>query len=63
MKASVERTSRWAERCLTAHTNTEKQGLFGIIQGGEYEDLRNQSAKDLSIARFSRICDWRIIGW
>lgn len=47
MKASVERTSRWAERCLTAHTNTNKQGLFGIIQGGEYEELRRQSAKDL----------------
>ncbi|MEI4769435.1 tRNA guanosine(34) transglycosylase Tgt [Psychrobacillus sp. FJAT-51614] len=47
MKASVERTSRWAERCLTAHTNTDKQGLFGIIQGGEYEELRRQSAKDL----------------
>jgi len=47
MKASVERTSRWAERCLTAHTNTDKQGLFGIIQGGEYEELRKQSAKDL----------------
>ncbi|MFF2754201.1 tRNA guanosine(34) transglycosylase Tgt [Psychrobacillus sp. NPDC058041] len=47
MKASVERTSRWAERCLTAHTNTSNQGLFGIIQGGEYEELRRQSAKDL----------------
>ena len=47
MKASVERTSRWAERCLTAHTNTDKQGLFGIIQGGEYEDLRRQSAQDI----------------
>lgn len=47
MKASVERTSRWAERCLTAHTNTDKQGLFGIIQGGEFEELRRQSAKDL----------------
>ncbi|OZS77085.1 tRNA guanosine(34) transglycosylase Tgt [Tetzosporium hominis] len=47
MKASVERTSRWAERCMTAHTNTDKQGLFGIIQGGEYEDLRRQSAQDI----------------
>lgn len=47
MKASVERTSRWAERCLKAHTNTDKQGLFGIIQGGEYEELRRQSAKDI----------------
>ncbi|WP_026689093.1 tRNA guanosine(34) transglycosylase Tgt [Alteribacter aurantiacus] len=47
MKASVERTSRWAERCLKAHKRPEDQGLFGIVQGGEYEDLRRQSAEDL----------------
>jgi queuine tRNA-ribosyltransferase len=47
MKASVERTSRWAERCLAAHERPQDQALFGIIQGGEYEDLRRQSAKDL----------------
>ena len=47
MKASVERTSRWAERCLNAHTNPDDQGLFGIVQGGEFEELRKQSARDL----------------
>ncbi|SDY47298.1 queuine tRNA-ribosyltransferase [Evansella caseinilytica] len=47
LKASVERTSRWAERCLKAHKRPEDQGLFGIVQGGEYEDLRRQSAEDL----------------
>jgi queuine tRNA-ribosyltransferase len=47
MKKSVERTSRWAERCLEAHNRPKTQGLFGIIQGGEYEELRKQSAKDL----------------
>ncbi|WP_332694232.1 tRNA guanosine(34) transglycosylase Tgt [Halalkalibacter lacteus] len=47
MKKSVERTSRWAERCLSAHARPEDQGLFGIVQGGEYEDLRRQSAEDL----------------
>ncbi|MDQ0254246.1 queuine tRNA-ribosyltransferase [Evansella vedderi] len=47
MKASVERTSRWAERCLKAHARSNDQGLFGIVQGGEYEELRKQSAKDL----------------
>ena len=47
MKNSVERTSRWAERCLKAHVRPEDQGLFGIVQGGEFEDLRKQSAKDL----------------
>ncbi|MRG88247.1 tRNA guanosine(34) transglycosylase Tgt [Salinibacillus xinjiangensis] len=47
MKRSVERTSRWAERCLNAHARPNDQGLFGIVQGGEYEDLRRQSAEDL----------------
>lgn len=47
MKASVERTSRWAERCLEAHGRPNDQGLFGIVQGGEFEDLRKQSARDL----------------
>ncbi|MFC7364739.1 MULTISPECIES: tRNA guanosine(34) transglycosylase Tgt [Bhargavaea] len=52
MKASVERTSRWAERCLEAHTRPEDQGLFGIVQGGEYEDLRRQSVQDLTSLDF-----------
>lgn len=47
MKSSVDRTSRWAERCLSAHARPADQGLFGIIQGGEFEDLRRQSAADL----------------
>ena len=46
-KNSMERTTKWAKRCKQAHTNTEKQALFGIIQGGFYEDLREKSAKDL----------------
>ena len=45
-KQSMERTTRWAERCKKAHT-TENQGLFGIIQGGFYEDLRKKSTEDL----------------
>ncbi|WP_085508975.1 tRNA guanosine(34) transglycosylase Tgt [Thalassobacillus devorans] len=52
MKKSVERTSRWAERCLTAHKKPDKQGLFGIVQGGEYEELRRQSAEDLTSLDF-----------
>lgn len=46
-KNSMERTTRWAKRCKDYHTNIEKQGLFGIVQGGMYKDLREQSAKDL----------------
>ena len=45
-KKSMERTTRWAKRCKTAHT-TSNQGLFGITQGGFYKDLRKISAEDL----------------
>lgn len=45
-KKYMERTTRWAKRCKTAHT-TSNQGLFGIIQGGFYKDLRKISAEDL----------------
>lgn len=47
VKQSLERTTRWAVRCKEAHTNTENQALFGIVQGGMYEDLRKQSVKEL----------------
>ena len=44
MKKSIERTLRWAKRGQEAHKN-EKQALFGICQGGEYEDLRKFSTE------------------
>ncbi len=47
VKNSLERTTRWAKRCKEAHKNTDNQSLFGIIQGGMYEDLRRQSAAEL----------------
>lgn len=47
VKKSIERTTRWAERGLKAHANLDRQGLFGIVQGAGYKDLRIQSAKDL----------------
>ncbi|MFC7393213.1 tRNA guanosine(34) transglycosylase Tgt [Scopulibacillus cellulosilyticus] len=52
MKASVERTSRWAERCLKANKKPETQSLFGIVQGGEFEELRRQSARELTSLDF-----------
>lgn len=47
VKNSIERTSRWAERGLKAHCRPHDQGLFGIVQGAGFEDLRRQSAQDL----------------
>ena len=43
MKNSIERTLRWAERGKKVHNNPN-QSLFGIIQGGYFEDLRKFSA-------------------
>ncbi|MBE6144416.1 MAG: tRNA guanosine(34) transglycosylase Tgt [Firmicutes bacterium] len=43
-KASTERTLRWAKRGKDVHNNP-RQSLFGIVQGGEYTDLREYSAK------------------
>ena len=45
MKKSVERTLRWAARGKKAHSNPN-QSLFGIVQGGEFEDLREYSCKE-----------------
>lgn len=46
---AVERTSRWARRCLEAKNafGREDQTLFGIIQGNTYVDLRKRSASEL----------------
>lgn len=47
VKNSLERTTRWLKRCRDYHKNTEKQSLFGIMQGGMYKDLRAESAKQI----------------
>ena len=44
MKNSIERTLRWMKRSKDAHKDSENQALFGIVQGGEFEDLRRYSA-------------------
>ena len=45
LKNSLERTIRWAERGKKVHSNPN-QALFGIVQGGPYEDLRRYSAEE-----------------
>jgi queuine tRNA-ribosyltransferase len=48
-KSAMDRTHNWLVRCKKAHApNTKKQALFGIIQGGTHEDLREESAKFIS---------------
>lgn len=52
VKKSLERTTRWAERCLQSHSRPNDQGLFAIIQGGMHEDLRRLSAEQLTSMDF-----------
>ncbi len=49
---SLKVTLDWAKRGKEVHKNTEKQALFGIVQGGIYEDLRGESAKKLMDMNF-----------
>lgn len=55
-KEAMERTHRWAGRSLRAHRQNieagKKQGLFGIVQGGRFEDLRKMSARELATMDF-----------
>jgi queuine tRNA-ribosyltransferase/7-cyano-7-deazaguanine tRNA-ribosyltransferase len=45
-KKAMERTHRWAVRCLKTHNSKLiTQALFGIVQGGLFEDLRKKSSK------------------
>ncbi len=51
-KEAMDRTHRWAERSLQTHRHNRvknnEQGLYGIVQGGRFEDLRLQSAKTIA---------------
>ena len=53
-RKSTERTTRWAKRCIKAHQRTDR-GIFGIIQGGMYKDLRKQSAMEISSLSFDGV--------
>ncbi len=47
VRASTGLTTRWAEKCLKER-RADDPALFGIVQGGMYRDLREQSARDLT---------------
>lgn len=46
IKEATERTSRWLDRCLKAHTRPTGQSIFPIVQGCLNPDLREQSARE-----------------
>ncbi len=51
-REAMERTHRWAERSLNAHRQNieanKKQAIFGIVQGGRFNDLRKESAREIA---------------
>lgn len=47
IERAVERTTRWAERCIAARRHADRTLLFGIVQGGLEDDLRERSASEL----------------
>lgn len=55
-KESMDRTHAWAVRSLKAHRGNidanNRQGIYGIVQGGRYEDLRIESAETLGAMDF-----------
>ena len=59
-KRSLERTHRWAERSLAQHQKMSRrrldiespQALFGIVQGGRFQDLREESARTIGAQEF-----------
>jgi queuine tRNA-ribosyltransferase len=54
---SLERTHRWAARCLTYHQqHPSDQALFGIVHGGVFPDLRRASAEYISGLPFDGLC-------
>ncbi len=53
IKEAMERTHRWARRCLDEFSRQPSdQALFGIVQGGRFKDLREESAKFISSLDF-----------
>ncbi len=53
-RVALDRTHRWAARCLEQHSKTRRpyQSLFGIVQGGAYRDLREESAAFIGLLPF-----------
>ena len=57
-RTALARTHRWAERSLEQHAKTRRdyQSLFGIVQGGAYRDLREESARVIGSLPFDGLC-------
>ena len=59
---SMDMTTRWLDRCIAAREQPDKTSLFGIVQGGRFEDLRTQHAQTLierDLDGYAIGYDWR----
>jgi len=45
---STERTTRWLQRCIDARRHPDRTALFGIVQGGLFDDLRAEHAEHIA---------------
>ena len=61
IERAMQRTHRWAERCLQVKSRPN-QALFGIVQGGIYPDLRITICRIYLLPGFSWSCNWRALG-
>ncbi len=72
-RQALERTHRWALRCLAARTRSD-QALLGIVQGGAYRELREASARFIGSLPFdgyaiggslgrSKAEMWQVVDW
>jgi tRNA-guanine transglycosylase len=52
--AAMDRTHRWASRCLAARTRAD-QALYGIVQGGAFQELRSASARFIGSLPFEGV--------
>lgn len=51
MRTSLDRTHRWAQVCLDVKTRAD-QALYGIVQGSEFDDMREESARTIGAMPF-----------
>jgi queuine tRNA-ribosyltransferase len=52
VEEALSQTSRWAKRAKEQAKQCVNQNLFGIVQGGMFEDLRQRSAEELMALDF-----------
>ena len=48
VQAATDRSYRWLKRCIAEHQRTDRQALFGIVQGGIHLDLRQKAVEQLA---------------